>query len=260
MRLVAIGDSFFYISSHLEETSFRLKKGLFTYLQEKLSFPLEVENLGINGANTSTFADMPFPKGDSYLLLLGTNDWWGNYLPTGTKEDYLLAKDGSILGNFGKIISHIRKASPNAPIFALNPVERSDFVYVFDHNNNAKGSYYCQGGRYLKDIAKAIYETVRGENIYPINLHEESGFNVENCVKFKRLRVNGILKDIPYPEYENLPYDPKDPAYPYPVEAIENTYDGLHPSDQGMERIAQVIAKHMNEVIFDLATSSSQNE
>ncbi|MDQ1089955.1 lysophospholipase L1-like esterase, partial [Siphonobacter sp. SORGH_AS 1065] len=38
--------------------------------------------------------------------------------------------------------------------------------------------------------------------------------------------------------YIDIPFDAKNDDYPYPIESIALTYDGLHPSDQGYEIIA----------------------
>jgi lysophospholipase L1-like esterase len=41
----------------------------------------------------------------------------------------------------------------------------------------------------------------------------------------------------------NVPFNPETDEYPYPVEAIDMTYDGLHPSDKGYEVIARMLVK-----------------
>ncbi len=43
------------------------------------------------------------------------------------------------------------------------------------------------------------------------------------------------------PEYKNISFDPASDEYPYPLEAIDMTYDGLHPSDKGYGVIASMI-------------------
>ncbi len=68
---------------------------------------------------------------------------------------------------------------------------------------------------------------------------------MENMVKFKRLKdpSTGAYKNYSYPDYTNIPFDPSVDEYPYPTDAIDMTYDGLHPSDKGYEVIASMILK-----------------
>ena len=42
----------------------------------------------------------------------------------GNEEDFRLKKEGTILGNLGLLISHIREKSPEAGLLVMNPVER----------------------------------------------------------------------------------------------------------------------------------------
>jgi lysophospholipase L1-like esterase len=42
-----------------------------------------------------------------------------------------------------------------------------------------------------------------------------------------------------------VPFNPEKDEYPYPVESIAMTYDGLHPSDKGYEIIAKRLWKLM---------------
>ena len=60
----------------------------------------------------------------------------------------------------------------------------------------------------------------------------QSGITVENAVKFKRLKdtVTGSYQNFTYPGYIGIPFHPGEDEYPYPLEAIGYTYDGLHPS------------------------------
>ena len=94
-----------------------------------------------------------------------------------------------------------------------------------------------------------IYRTVEGPGVYPVDLHARSGFTVESAVAFKRLLVDGQVQDIPYPVYLETSYIPGTAPYPYPAEAAGMTYDGLHPSDQGNERIAQILSEVMERVL-----------
>lgn len=98
----------------------------------------------------------------------------------------------------------------------------------------------------------AEYMFVRGEKIYSINLHDLSGITFENIVHYKRICIAGKEKKLRYPEYLNFPFVPERDPYPYPEDAAYMTYDGLHPSDAGMEAISEVlvqeIKKHWGEI------------
>jgi lysophospholipase L1-like esterase len=62
-----------------------------------------------------------------------------------------------------------------------------------------------------------------------------------DLVKFKRLKdpVTGEYKNYRYPNFIDIPFDPEKDDYPYPMESIDVTYDGLHPSDKGYQIIAR---------------------
>lgn len=246
-RIVAIGDSFFYLCDHLDETGYRLNKGILPRIQNELPFPTELINLGKNGSQTKDWIKDAFPAGDIYLILLGTNDWWSSARPIGTARDYLFRTEGTILGNLGAIVSHIKMVAPGAKIFLCNPVERGDFVYILDYTNNAKGSYEPRNGRELKQISDAIFAEARESGVINVNTHDLCGISCYNAVKFKRCLVDGKVLDLPYPNYTVIPFDPENELYPYPSEAIDMTYDGLHPSDKGAQAIAEVIARAIIE-------------
>jgi hypothetical protein len=55
--------------------------------------------------------------------------------------------------------------------------------------------------------------------------------------------AHGTYKNYPYPDYINIPFNPDVDEYPYPVEAMRMTYDGLHPSDNGYQVISKLLAK-----------------
>lgn len=248
LKWCAIGDSFTYLNDHLEETDFRVEKGYLTHTEEKLEFPVQIVNLGINGSGTCDWLEQKLVKADLYTILLGTNDWFSKHIPLGDELSFQEKKPGSILGNLGYIINRIRQLDALAPIVVMNPVERGDFVYIFDRTNNAHGSYEPENGLWLAEVSKEIYRVVQGEEIYKIDLHGRSGFTPQNAVHFKRLNVNGKMLDVPYPDYTTLPYDPKQEEYPYPKEAIDMTYDGLHPSDEGNEILATLLANELNSI------------
>ena len=63
------------------------------------------------------------------------------------------------------------------------------------------------------------------------------------------MRTESGICDLPYPEYVGLPFDPAGDPYPYPPEAQALTYDGLHPSDEGNERIAALLSDALRTLI-----------
>ncbi|HZZ74277.1 MAG TPA: SGNH/GDSL hydrolase family protein, partial [Puia sp.] len=92
-------------------------------------------------------------------------------------------------------------------------------------------------------------EIGRYEHFTVIDLYYNSGITLENVVKFKRQKdtVTGVYHNIKYPDYIGLPFHPGEDEYPYPVDAIGYTYDGLHPSNKGYEVIAEMIIKVFKE-------------
>jgi lysophospholipase L1-like esterase len=44
-----------------------------------------------------------------------------------------------------------------------------------------------------------------------------------------------------FPDFVGVPFDPQTDEYPDPAEAINMTYDGLHPSDKGNKIIADLL-------------------
>lgn len=236
----AIGDSFTYLNDHPDETGYRVSRGYLSRIMDLIP-QLELNNIGINGSTISDWIAQPIPFADLYTVLLGTNDWnCGN--PLGTQEDFRVRKEGTILGNFGILLDHIRQANPKAVIVAGNPVERADFVYLLDPFNNAKGSYADRAGVYLSDLAAQLLEACRSENIAVVDLNRESGFTQESVIRFKHVRKDETYQNLSYPDYVGLPFDPEKDEYPYPPEAMGLTYDGLHPTDKGNEIIASLFA------------------
>ncbi len=246
-KIVAIGDSFFYLNDHLGETGFRLSKGILSRLMGKLSFESELINCGKNGWTTAQWADniLMAPEGDIYIILLGTNDWVAG-IPLGDRSNYLSRTKGTILGNLGFIVGQIKRISPEAQIFLCNPTERTDVVNIDDMTNNTTGSYQPKHGQSLEEVANAIYQLARENGVINVNTHDKSGITCYNAVKFKRCCMGATTVDLPYPNYTPIPFDPQNGVYPYPIEAIGTTYDGLHPSNQGAELIAAVIADAIN--------------
>ena len=132
----------------------------------------------------------------------------------------------SKMGNLAFLIDRIRAAAaPGARIIVANPTERGDFVYQFDYFNNAAGSYAPWKGQTLKQAAEAILQYAAKDGCETVDLNRCSGFSPENAVHFKRLPLDGTLKDLPYPDYIGVPFDPSRDPYPYPPEAAWMTYD-----------------------------------
>ena len=247
IRWCAIGDSFTYLNDHLNETGFRVKKGYLDRTCEKVG-GLILQNMGINGSETKDWLTVDLPAADLYTVLLGTNDWRRG-VPLGKEDDFMEMIPGTILGNLGCLISSIRKKAPAAHIIIMTPVERGDYVSIGDGKLHITGSYRPQAGQRLCDIADAIAQTAGKSGIWVVDLHGNAGFTVENSVRFKRLRETSGYRDYVYPDYVDVPYDCNCDVYPSPVEAMGMTYDGLHPSDQGNEAIARMLAEKMNEVL-----------
>ncbi|MFA9379271.1 MAG: SGNH/GDSL hydrolase family protein [Lachnotalea sp.] len=252
LKWCAIGDSFTYLNDHLEETGFRLKKGYLTHTAEKLKFPVHIANLGINGSATSDWLNKELEEADFYTILLGTNDWFSRHTPLGNEEDFQSKREGTIVGNLACILNMIRKYADKAPIIVMTPVERGDFVYIENPKNMAHGSYQPENGLKLAEVSEEICKVVRGNQIYLLDLHKQGGFTAENAVYFKRLNINGEIKDVSYPDYIGLSYNPDKDLYPYPKEAAYMTYDGLHPSDLGCERIAELLANRLNPILHSI--------
>jgi lysophospholipase L1-like esterase len=126
-------------------------------------------------------------------------------------------------------------------------MQRSDFIYIANMKNVAWGSYKEKNGQTLKQFAEAIREIAALERCDLLDLYHKSGMTQKNLVKFKRLKdpQSGQYKDYPYPAFIDTPFNPESDDYPYPPEAINMTYDGLHPSDKGYGIIAKKLTKIM---------------
>jgi len=246
----AIGDSFTYLNDHLEETGNRVKNGYLSRTRNKCEgkYDLEIINRGINGSVTEDFVDLEFPKADIYTILIGTNDW-SRGVPCGSVEDFINRRRGTIVGNLGIIMDRLHSLCPEARIIVMNPVERGDFVFILDPCNCSHGSYALEQGQKLKDIASKIFRCADCcEWVEAIDLHNLSGFKQGNVVHFKRVKVDGEYRNVEFPDYIQYNYDPETDEYPYPSAAGWMTYDGLHPSDEGNERIASILADQILQV------------
>ncbi len=244
----AIGDSITYLNDHIDETGNRITSGYMTKLSAQ--YPdIKFINQGHNGWTIAGIAkeieNLGLIKTDIYSVFLGTNDWWQGR-PLGTINDY---KDNTGLktsyGAYRIIINKIRNINPHAKIILITPMQRSDFVYLFDAHNNAYGSYKSKNGQKLSQFADLVKEVANYEHFTVVDLYYKSGMTVKNAVKFKMLKdsVTGVYRNVKYPEYIGLPFHPGIDKYPYPLDAIDYTYDGLHPSDKGHQVIADMIIK-----------------
>ena len=248
----AIGDSITYLNDHLDETGNRVTKGYLTRVVEQLP-NIQYINQGHNGWTAIGIAkeidNLGLKKTDIYSVLLGTNDWWAG-LPLGNLDDYKNNTGlNTVCGAYRIIINKIRALNPNARVILITPLQRGDFVYIADSHNNATGCYNAKNGRELSQFAAAVKEIGSYEHFKVVDLYNKSGIKVSNVVKFKRLKdpLTGNYKKYKYPDYKGIGFDPSTDEYPYPPEAINYTYDGLHPSDRGNKKIADMLSKEIME-------------
>lgn len=245
---VAIGDSITYLNDHPDETGNRITKGFLTRISER--YPqVQYTNQGHNGWTSVNIADkiesIGLEKADVYTVFLGTNDWWqGKKL--GNLTDYeQKTGTGTVFGAFRVITDKLKLLNKKAKIILITPMQRGDFVYINNPKNNAYGSYKPKNEQSLEQFADAIVAIGKREKFPVVDLYHDSGIKLENMVHFKKLKdpATGNYREYTYPEYINIPFDPENDAYPYPPEASDMTYDGLHPSDKGYEIIAEMVAK-----------------
>ena len=245
---VAIGDSITYLNEHPDETGNRITKGYMTRVTEKLA-DVHYFNQGHNGWTSGGIAkeieNLGIQKADIYSIFLGTNDWWqGRRI--GSLDDYTNNTGNNTLnGSFRIIINKLRSLNKEAKIILITPMQRVDFVYINDMTNNAWGSYKAKNGQMLEQFANAILAIAKSEKFEVIDLFHTNSLGIEHLVKYKRLKdaKSGIYKNYPYPEFIDLPFNPATDEYPYPAEAMNITYDGLHPSDKGYQIIADFLIK-----------------
>jgi lysophospholipase L1-like esterase len=245
---VAIGDSITYLNDHRDETGNRVTKGYLTLLTEKYPHVSYV-NQGHNGWTSVNVADkiesLDIPSADVYTIFLGTNDWWGGK-PLGKLANYQ-GNDGTgtVYGAFRVIVNKLRKLNGSAKIILITPMQRGDFVYINSAKNNAFGSYKTKKDQDLESFANAILEIGKAEKIPVVDLYHEKSLAQKHLVNFKRLRDpdTGNYRNYAYPEYTSIPFDPEKDEYPYPTEAVNVTYDGLHPSDKGYEVITKLLLR-----------------
>lgn len=247
---VAIGDSITYLNDHQNETGNRISKGYMTRVSEKLP-NVHYINQGHNGWTSGGIAGsiekLGLTKADVYSVFLGTNDWWQGR-PLGTLADYQNnAGNNTFYGSFRIIINKVRSLNSAAKIILITPMQRVDFVYIQNMKNNAWGSYKDKNGQSLAQFAEAVNSIAEYEHFDVVDLYNKSGMTLTNLVKYKRLKdpQTGAYKNYSYPAFIGVPFNPETDEYPYPVEAIGMTYDGLHPSDKGFEKISKMLVKIM---------------
>ena len=245
---VAIGDSITYLNDHLDETGNRVTKGYLTRVVEKRT-DINYVNKGFNGWTSGGVADkideLGLTKADVYTVFLGTNDWWHGR-PVGTIEDYKQGKGSATLyGAFRIIVDKLNTLNKKAQVILITPMQRNDFVYIANKKNNAYGCYKEKNDQTLAAFAEAIVDIGAYIHADVIDLYADSGITVENCVRFKRLKDSrtGEYRNFVYPDFVDVAFNPETDDYPYPVEAVGMTFDGLHPSDKGNELIADMIVK-----------------
>ena len=251
---VAIGDSITYLNEHANETGGRVTKGYLSCVTEKLPY-IQYVNQGHNGWTSGRIAryidSIGIIKADVYSIFLGTNDWWhGDHV--GRWEDYAGATgDTTVYGAFRIIVDKVRQLNPDASIVLITPLQRGDFVYINNAKNNAYGSYKEKAGQTLEQVVNAIRDIGEHEHFKVVDLYHDKRLSVGRLVRFKHLRdtvSGGGYKNFPYPEYIGMPFTPEADEYPYPVEASDMTYDGLHPSDKGNAYIAKKLRKVLKKL------------
>jgi len=245
---VAIGDSITYLNEHLDETKNRITKGYMTRVTEKLPY-VHYTNQGHNGWTAGRIAQeietLGLAKADLYSVFLGTNDWWAGR-PLGRLKDYQgNTGNGTVYGSFRLIINKLRDLNPKAPIILITPMQRVDFVYLFNFKNNAYGSYKPKNGQNLEAFAQAIDSIGRYERLPVVDLYHSKSLDLKKLVKYKRLKnpQTGQYTNYPYPRFIDIPFNPETDEYPYPAGSIDKTYDGLHPSDEGYAVISRRLVK-----------------
>lgn len=250
----AIGDSFTYLNDHLDESQNRVEKGWITRTTELVP-GLTYTNKGQNYLTSVEIAykidDLGLQPSDIYTIFLGTNDWWLGVKP-GTMDDYNNNTGiATLYGAFRVIIDKLRSLNPKAHIILITPMQRGDFVYLLNHNFNSWGSYKDQEGQSLLTFVNAVRAIGKKDNFEVLDLYSEPRLEISQAVKFKLLKdpITKQYKEYPYPDYINIPFTVGD-RYPYPPEAIDVTYDGIHPSDKGGAIIAELLAKLISGIQF----------
>jgi len=249
---VAIGDSITFLNDHPEMMDFRFKEGYETRVVEKLPY-IHYINKGYPGWTSENIADsidrLGLVKADFYSIFLGTNDWWRGHALGSWSDFHKGTGSQTIYGSIRIIIDRLRSLNPKAHLILVTPLPRTDFVHIKNFNDNAFGCYRLKNGLALSQVADAIAEIASRENIDLVNLYYHGGFTLKNLVKFKRLKnpATGLYTDYPFPDYIEVPFNPSTDEYPYPIEAMDMTYDGIHPSDKAYKIIANNFIRVMKQ-------------
>jgi lysophospholipase L1-like esterase len=249
---MAIGDSITYLNGRPELTKNRISRAYMDDVVDKLPYVKFVNN-GHPGWTAKAIADninnLNLVKSDIYSVFLGTNDWWTG-LPIGTFNDYQNnTGNKTVYGSYRTIIDKIRSLNDKAVIILMTPLHRTDYVDLNSPSVFLHGDYKDKDGVYLSQYADAIKVIAKAEHLKLADLYYKSGITTENAVKYRRLRdpKTHEYKNYNYPEYTTIPYNPATDDYPYPPEAMDMTYDGLHPSDKGHRIIAGMLVKIMKK-------------
>ncbi|MEP7257628.1 MAG: SGNH/GDSL hydrolase family protein [Flavitalea sp.] len=249
---VAIGDSITYLNEHTEKTGNRITKGYMIMTTEKLP-NIHYINQGHDGWTSGGIAEnikeLGLVKADVYSIFLGTNDWWQGR-PIGSISDYTNnTGNETVYGSFRIIINNVRSLNASAKIILITPMQRVDFVYINDVKNIAYGSYKEKNGQTLEQFANAIRLIGKQEHFAVVDLFHTPGMDLKNLVKYKRLKdpATGAYKKYVYPDFINIPFNPETDEYPYPVEAGDITFDGLHPTDKGYNIISGLLVRLMKK-------------
>ena len=245
-KWIALGDSITYLNEHQDETGNRITKGYMTRVVEELP-NIHYVNKGYNGWTAERIAKeietLNLVEADIYSVFLGTNDWWHEG-KIGSMDDYKNnTGPNTYYGSYRIIIDKLQNLNSNAQVILITPMQRGDFVQIGNMENQAYGTYKEKAGQSLAQFANAVIEIGNHEKFDIVDLYNNSGMTVENMVKFKLLKdpTSGQYKNYAYPEYVDIAFNWKTDDYPYPSEAIDMTYDGLHPSDKGYDIIAKMI-------------------
>lgn len=252
---IAIGDSITYLNDHPTEAGNRITKGYMTRVNDKMP-NIHFINKGYNGWTAIKIATeiekISLQKADLYTVFLGTNDWWRG-MPLGKFSDYTNnTGTATVYGAFRVILDKLHSLNNSAKIVLITPMQRLDFVYVNNFKNNAYGSYKAKANQQLEDFANAIVTISKQENIPVLDLYHKKNMSLKHLVNFKRLKdsATGLYIDYKYPNFIDKPFNPATDEYPYPIEAINITYDGLHPSDKGYEIISNSLIKIFKKLSF----------
>jgi lysophospholipase L1-like esterase len=158
--------------------------------------------------------------------------------------------NGTVHGSFRIIVNKLKSLNANAKIIFITPMQRVDFVYINNFKNNAYGSYRDKKGQNLETFANAVKDIARFEHMPVVDLYHAKKMDHAHLVKFKRLKdpLTSEYKNFKYPDFIDVPFNPETDEYPYPVEASDVTFDGLHPSDKGYKMITDLLLKEFSKL------------